>query len=78
MNMPSTLSKVKLQYKHVQWHTHCPYETTTDPVITKGPEVMLETVTQCRKIPTVLLADHAKCSQTPRICQALRILAPRR
>ena len=56
---------------HVQWRTHCPFETTPDPVITKGPEVMPDTVTQRYR-----LADHAECSQMPRLRQAMRILAP--
>ena len=46
------------------------YETNTDPVIAKGPEVMLDTVTQnARKHhnATGLLVYHAKCSQTPRV-----------
>ena len=43
MNTPCTLSKVKL---------HRPYETTADPVIAKGPEVMPDTVTQQQKTLT--------------------------
>ena len=34
-----------------QWCTHRPYETTADPVIAKGPEVMPDTVTQHQKTP---------------------------
>ena len=48
MNTPCTLSK---KYKLVQWRTHRPYETTADPVIAKGPEVMPDTVTQRQKTP---------------------------
>ena len=57
----------------MQWGTHHPFETTADPVIAKGPEVMPDTVTQRYR-----LADHAECSQTLRLRQALRILAPHR
>ena len=59
-------------YKHVQWHRHRPFETTAEPVIAKGPEVMLDTVTQQYR-----LADHAEYSQKLRLRQTLRILAPR-
>ena len=55
----------------MQWRTHRPFETTADPVIAKGPEVMPDTITQCYR-----LADHIECSQTLRLRQALRILAP--
>ena len=57
---------------HVQWRTHCGFETTPDPVIAKGPEVMPDTVTQRYR-----LADHAEYSQKLRLHQTLRILAPR-
>ena len=55
----------------MQWRTYRPFETTADPVIAKGPEVMPDTITQCYR-----LADHIECSQTLRLRQALRILAP--
>ena len=55
----------------MQCCTHRPFETLTpEPVIAKGPEVMPDTVTQHYR-----LADHAECSQMPRLRKAKRILA---
>ena len=48
----------------MQWRMHHPFETTADPVIAKGPEVMPDTVTQHYR-----LEDHAECLQTLRLCQ---------
>ena len=44
--LKSKLHGCALYYKHVQWRTHRPYETTADPMIATGPEVMPDTVTQ--------------------------------
>ena len=63
----------------MQWRTHRPYETTADPVFAKGPEVMpghSNATPEKRHNATGQLADHTKHSQTPRLRQALRILAP--
>ena len=42
-------AKQKKNHKHVQWRTHHHYDTTDEPVIAKGPEVMPDTVTQRQK-----------------------------
>ena len=46
----------------MQWHTHRPYETTTDPVITKGPEVMPNTEMQHEKTPQGYRPASRPCS----------------
>ena len=46
MNIPCTLGKVKLQ-ACVRVHAFSLSDTTGDPVIAKGPEVMPDTVPQC-------------------------------
>jgi len=56
-------AKQSLNYKHIQWRTHHHFETTTDTVIAKGPEVMPDTVARKCHSTTGLLADHAECSQ---------------
>ena len=68
MKTPCMLSKVKLQYKNMQWRTHRPLKTTADAVIATCPGVMSNTETQCHKV-TGVLADHVECSQKPRLCQ---------
>ena len=73
------MRSAKENYKHVQWRTHRPCETIADPVIAKGPEVMpghSNETPEKRHSATGQLADHAQHSQTPRLRQALRILAP--
>ena len=72
------LSWEKWNYMHMQGCTYHPYETTADPVIAKGPEVMPDTVNAMPENPTGLLADHAKRWQMPRLHHALRILDSQR
>ena len=76
MNKPCRLSKVKLQARAMP--QALPLSSTTDPVIAKGPKVMPNSSTTPQKChnATGLLADHAECSQRPRLYQALRKLAP--
>ena len=47
----TTLSKVKLQA----------HETNADPVIAKGTEVTLDTVTQCQKTPQLYWPASRPC-----------------
>ena len=45
----------------MQWGAHHPFETTADPVIAKGPDVMPNTVTQWQKMPQCYRPPNRPC-----------------
>ena len=70
LKSPVCWAKYVFNYKNVHYAaSKFPFETNTDPVIAKGPEVMPDsnTTPQKRHNATGLLADHAECSLTQAI-----------